>query len=48
VLLVDPIPLGFVRSLAHPGGNLTGLASQHEELITKQLQLLKEALPKLS
>jgi len=48
VLLVDPIPLGFVRSLAHPGGNMTGLASQYEELITKQLQLLKEALPNLS
>jgi len=48
VLLVDPTPLGFVRSLAHPGGNMTGLASQYEELITKQLQLLKEALPNLS
>jgi len=48
VLLVDPVAMGFVRSLARPGGNMTGLASQYEELITKQLQLLKEALPKLS
>src|SRR5205823_82242 len=35
-------------SLARPGGNMTGLASQFEELITKQLQLLKEAVPNLS
>ena len=48
VLLVDPVAMGFVRSLARPGGNMTGLASQYEELITKQLQLLKEALPRLS
>lgn len=48
VLLVDPVAMGFVRSLARPGGNMTGLASQFEELITKQLQLLKEALPGLS
>ena len=48
VLLVDPVAMGFVRSLARPGGNMTGLASQFEELITKQLQLLKEALPDLS
>ncbi|HSC62441.1 MAG TPA: ABC transporter substrate-binding protein [Caldimonas sp.] len=48
VLLVDPVAMGFVKSLARPGGNMTGLASQYEELITKQLQLLKEALPGLS
>ena len=48
VLLIDPVTMGFVRSLARPGGNMTGLASQFEELITKQLQLLKEALPNLS
>jgi len=48
VVLVDPVAAGFVKSLARPGGNLTGLASQFEELSTKQLQLLKEALPNLS
>jgi putative ABC transport system substrate-binding protein len=48
VLLIDPVTMGFVRSLARPGGNMTGLASQFEELITKQLQLLKEAVPNLS
>ena len=48
VVLVDPVAMGFVRSLARPGGNMTGLASQFEELITKQLQLLKETVPNLS
>ena len=48
VLLTDPVASGFVRSLARPGGNMTGVASQYEELITKQLQLLKEAIPNLS
>ena len=48
VMLADPIASGFVQSLARPGGNMTGLASQFEELITKQLQLLKEGVPSLS
>jgi len=48
VLLSDPAVGGYVTSLARPGGNMTGLASQYEELITKQLQLLQEALPKIS
>lgn len=48
VLLVDPVSMGFVKSLAHPGGNMTGLSSQYEQLITKQLQLLKETVPNLS
>ncbi len=48
IVLTDPVTLGFVPSLAHPGGNMTGVASQFEELITKQLQLLKEAVPNLA
>lgn len=48
VLLTDPVERGFVRSLARPGGNMTGLASQYEELVTKQVQLLKEAVPSLA
>jgi putative tryptophan/tyrosine transport system substrate-binding protein len=48
VVLVDPVASGFVQSLARPGGNMTGLASQFEELIAKQLQLLKEAVPNLA
>jgi putative tryptophan/tyrosine transport system substrate-binding protein len=48
VSLADPVAAGFVASLARPGGNMTGLASQYEELITKQLQLLAEAIPTAS
>jgi putative ABC transport system substrate-binding protein len=48
VILSDPVTSGLVTSLARPGGNMTGLASQFEELIAKQLQLLKEAVPGLS
>ena len=48
VVLADPVTSGLVPSLARPGGNMTGLASQYEELISKQLQLLKEALPTLT
>ena len=45
----DPVEAGLVASLARPGGNVTGL-SQHltPEIRGKQLQLLKEALPKVS
>src|SRR5947207_4487491 len=48
VVLTDPVTMGFVPSLARPGGNMTGVASQFEELITKRLQLLKECVPNLS
>jgi putative tryptophan/tyrosine transport system substrate-binding protein len=48
VSLADPVTLGVVPSLARPGGEMTGLASEFEELITKQLQLLTEALPNVS
>ena len=44
----DPLGAGFVASLAHPGGNVTGLANLTAELSGKQLELLKEILPKLS
>jgi putative ABC transport system substrate-binding protein len=48
VSLADPVTLGVVPSLARPGGDMTGVASEFEELATKQLQLLKEAVPKIS
>ena len=48
VVLTDPVTMGFMSSLARPGGNMTGVASQFEELIAKQLQLLKEGIPNLS
>jgi putative ABC transport system substrate-binding protein len=44
----DAVALGFVASLARPGGNITGLTSQAAELHGKRLQLLKEAVPNLS
>ena len=48
VVLTDPVSRGLVKGFAHPGGNLTGLASQFDELLSKQPQLLKEALPNVS
>ena len=44
----DPVGSGFVTSLARPGGNITGLASLAPETGGKQLELLKEIVPKLS
>ncbi len=44
----DPVAAGLVASLARPGGNLTGLSLMGPELSEKRLELLKEALPKLS
>jgi putative ABC transport system substrate-binding protein len=44
----DPVRNGFVASLARPGGNITGLATLRPELSGKQLELLKEIIPKLS
>jgi putative tryptophan/tyrosine transport system substrate-binding protein len=44
----DPVGSGFVASLARPGGNITGLAALAPEMSGKQLELLKEIIPKLS
>ena len=44
----DPVGAGLVASLARPGGNITGLASLGIELNTKRLEILKDAIPKLS
>jgi putative ABC transport system substrate-binding protein len=44
----DPVGNGFVASLARPGGNITGLSRLAPELTGKQLELLKEIVPKLS
>src|SRR5438309_9975023 len=44
----DPVGNGFVASLARPGGNITGLAALAPEMSGKQVQILKEILPKLS
>jgi ABC-type uncharacterized transport system substrate-binding protein len=44
----DPVGSGFVASLARPGGNITGLSTLAPEISGKQLELLKEIVPKLS
>jgi putative ABC transport system substrate-binding protein len=44
----DPVGRGFVTSLAHPGGNITGVANIGDELDTKRLELLKEVVPRLA
>jgi putative ABC transport system substrate-binding protein len=48
VLVTDPVRLGFVRSLARPAGNITGLTIQSPELAGKRLALLKETVPTLT
>ena len=44
----DPVRSGFVLSLAHPGGNITGNSNINPELAGKRLELLREIVPKLS
>jgi len=44
----DPVGLGFVASLARPGGNITGLSTYSTDLAGKRLELLKETILKLS
>jgi len=45
---IDPVELGVVKSLARPGGNITGQAILSPELTAKRLEILKEALPGIS
>jgi putative ABC transport system substrate-binding protein len=44
----DPVGSGFAASLARPGGNITGLSTLASEISGKQLELLREIVPKLS
>ena len=43
----EPLAFGFIKSLARPGGNITGLSFQDSELVTKRLELLKEIVPRM-
>ena len=47
-VVVDPVATGLVASLARPGGNITGLSIMTPELVGKQLEMLKEVVPKAS
>jgi len=44
----DPVESGFVDSIARPGGNMTGMSWLSFELVGKRLELLKEAVPRVS
>src|SRR5262245_11191518 len=48
MLSSDPVTAGFVASLARPGGNITGLSMMSAEVLGKQLELLKEVVPRVS
>ena len=48
VIVADPVGYGLVKSLAHPDSNATGLSLMTTDLSGKRLEILKEAVPKLS
>src|SRR5262249_39567793 len=48
VSAIDPVAAGFVESLARPGGNITGVVRLTRELSRKRLELLKEAVTRIS
>ena len=47
-VVVDPVGSGFVKTLSHPGGNITGFLSFESSLVEKWLQLLKEIAPRVT
>ena len=46
--IIDPVASGLVTSLGRPGGNVTGQSMMSPDLAEKQLEILKEAIPKIS
>src|SRR5256885_13386130 len=46
--IIDPVASGLVTSLARPGGNITGQSMMSPDLAEKQLEILKEVVPKIS
>jgi putative tryptophan/tyrosine transport system substrate-binding protein len=47
VIVSDPVGTGLAESLAHPGGNLTGMSNVSEDLTAKRVQTFKDTVPKL-
>src|SRR5262245_58633991 len=47
-LAADPIETGLIASLAHPGGNITGMTEMAAQLGAKRLELLKQIMPAVS
>ena len=47
-VVIDPLGSGLVASLARPGGNVTGISLMTPDLVGKQLEVLKEVVPKVS
>jgi putative ABC transport system substrate-binding protein len=43
----DPVAMGYIKGLAQPGGNITGLAMMSTDLIIKRMELLKECVPRI-
>src|SRR5206468_2201817 len=48
IAMGDPVALGWVASLARPGGNVTGVANLQTDLSRKRIELLKEAIPSIT
>ena len=48
VAVANPVDSGIIASLARPGANITGTSVMNDEVVGKQLELLKEALPTIS
>jgi putative tryptophan/tyrosine transport system substrate-binding protein len=44
----DPVTFGIVNSLSHPGGNITGVTNFAEDLASKQIDIIRELLPRLA
>jgi putative ABC transport system substrate-binding protein len=47
-MAADPVATGMIKSLAHPGGNVTGISQFSAQLVGKRLELLKEIVPGLA
>jgi len=47
-VVIDPLGAGLVSNLAHPGGNVTGTSMMAPDIVGKQLEILKEVVPKVS